>query len=101
MKATPLLLLALANFATAQEYDLLLQGGHVIDAKNQISGRRDVAIKDGKIAEVAPNIPASKARRTADVSGLYVTPGLIDLHVHVFAGDGREYMGPSSVSADD
>lgn len=101
MKATPLLLLALTNFALAQEYDLLLQGGHVIDAKNQISGRRDVAIKDGKIAEVAPNIPAAKARRTVDVGGLYVTPGLIDIHVHVFAGDGREYMGPSSVSADD
>lgn len=101
MKVSVLFMCAAATVAMAQEYDLLLQGGHVIDAKNQISGRRDVAIKDGKIAEVAPNIAASRARRTVDVSGLYVTPGLIDIHVHVFAGDGREYMGPSSVSADD
>ncbi|MCC6587878.1 MAG: amidohydrolase/deacetylase family metallohydrolase [Bryobacterales bacterium] len=101
MKSTALCFLALASVALAQDYDLLLQGGHVIDAKNQISARRDVAIKDGKIAEIASSIPASKARRTVNVTGLYVTPGLVDLHVHVFAGDGREYMGPSSVSSDD
>jgi dihydroorotase len=87
--------------ASAQSYDLLLQGGHVIDSKNKISGRRDVAITAGKIAAVAPNIPASQAKKTVDVSGLYVTPGLIDLHVHVFAGDGPEYMGQSSVFPDD
>jgi len=82
-------------------YDLVLQGGHLIDARNGISGRRDIAILDGKVAEVAPNIPASKARKAVDVSGLYVTPGLIDLHVHVFFGEGSEYMGVSSVAPDD
>lgn len=95
------LLLLMAGFACAQDYDLLLKGGHVIDPKNNISGRRDVAIKDGKIAAVAADIPASKAIKTVDVSGLYVTPGLVDLHVHVYAGSGTEYTGPSSVRPDD
>ncbi len=67
-------------------YDLLLKGGHVIDAKNNIDAVRDVAIKDGKIAKVALNIPAADAIKVVNVAGLYVTPGLIDLHTHVFWG---------------
>ncbi len=86
---------------TAQQYDLILQGGTLVDARNGISGRRDLAISNGRIAAVAPNIPASGGRKTIDVSGQYVTPGLIDIHVHVFSGDGPEYMGVSSVSPDD
>lgn len=85
----------------AQEYDLVLKGGHLIDPKNKISGRRDVAVKDGKIAEVATDIAAAKSVKTIDVSGLYVTPGLVDLHVHVYAGTGTAYTGPSSVRPDD
>jgi len=76
--------LGLAGSAFAQEYDFLLKGGHVLDARNQISAVRDVAIKDGKIAAVAENIPAARALKTVDVTGLYVTPGLIDLHGHVY-----------------
>ena len=87
--------------AWSQPYDLVLQGGTLVDAKNAISARRDVAISGGRIAAVAPNIPASDAKQAVDVSGLYVTPGLIDIHVHVFSGDGPEYMGVSSVSPDD
>ncbi len=67
-------------------YDVLLKGGQVIDPKNRISGPRDVAIKDGKIAAVAASIPAAQARKTIQVNGLYVVPGLIDIHAHVFAG---------------
>src|SRR5688500_17502032 len=67
-----------------QEYDLLLKGGHVLDARNGISAVRDVAIKDGKIAASAADIPAARAARTVDVTGLYVAPGLIDLHAHVY-----------------
>ena len=74
----------LASTAVAQEYDLLLKGGHVLDARNKISAVRDVAIKDGKVAAVADNIPAARALKTIDVAGLYVTPGLIDLHTHVY-----------------
>ena len=96
-----LLLLVVAGLIHAQEYDLLLKGGHVIDPKNKINGRRDVAIKDGRIAAVAAEIPATKAAKTVNVAGLYVTPGLVDLHVHVFAGTGTAYTGPSSVRPDD
>ena len=96
-----LLLLVLTGSMYAQEYDLLLKGGHVIDPKNKIGGRRDVAIKDGRIAAVAAGIPAAKAVKTVNVAGLYVTPGLVDLHVHVFAGTGTAYTGPSSVRPDD
>ena len=71
---------------SAQEpmYDLLLKGGHVIDPKNNIDKLMDVAVRNGKVASVAENIPASKAKTVADVKGLYVTPGLIDMHVHVY-----------------
>ncbi|HYI95147.1 MAG TPA: amidohydrolase/deacetylase family metallohydrolase [Bryobacteraceae bacterium] len=94
-------LLAFAGVTLAQDYDLLLKGGHLIDPKNRISARRDIAIKDGKVAAVEVNIPAQKALKTVDVSDLYVTPGLVDIHVHVYAGTGTEYTGPSSVRPDD
>jgi dihydroorotase len=76
----------LAGFGFAQDYDFLIKNGHVIDGKNRLSAVRDVAIKDGKIAAVAANIAASRALKTVDAGGLYVTPGLIDIHVHVFPG---------------
>ncbi|HVN04479.1 MAG TPA: amidohydrolase/deacetylase family metallohydrolase [Bryobacteraceae bacterium] len=83
-------------------YDLLLKGGHVIDGKNHISAVMDVAIANGKIAAVAADIPAAQALKTVDVSGLYVTPGLIDMHVHVYAGTGKRgaYCGDNSVYPD-
>ena len=65
-------------------YDLLLKGGHVIDPKNKISEVRDVAIAEGKVARVAVNIPAAQARKVVDLKGFYVTPGLIDIHVHLY-----------------
>jgi dihydroorotase len=79
-------LMAVSSTARAQSYDLLLKGGHVIDPKNHINADRDVAIKDGKIALVATNIPSSEAKKVVDVSGLYVTPGIIDIHTHDFWG---------------
>jgi dihydroorotase len=82
-----LLVVSFAGISSAQtDYDLLIKGGHVIDGKNGISAVRDVAIKDDKIAAVAPNLAASRALKTVDASGLYVTPGLIDIHVHVYPG---------------
>ncbi|MGB2716240.1 MAG: amidohydrolase/deacetylase family metallohydrolase [Vicinamibacterales bacterium] len=76
------------------EYDLLLKNGHVIDARNNLSAVRDVAIKDRRIAAVSANIPASRAFKTVDVSGLYVTPGLVDIHVHVYPGEKKnDYAG--------
>ncbi|MEZ5355437.1 MAG: amidohydrolase/deacetylase family metallohydrolase [Bryobacteraceae bacterium] len=94
-------ILLLAMPLLAQEYDLLLQGGTLLDARNKINARRDIAFANGKVAAVEANIPASKAKKTVDVGGLYVAPGLIDLHVHVFAGEGSEYMGKNAVFPDD
>lgn len=89
--------------ANAQEFDLLLKGGHVIDPKNNIDSKMDVAITKGKISKVAANIPSTSSKKTVDVSGLYVTPGIIDMHVHVFPGnDPGSYIanGHTSVPAD-
>jgi len=98
-----LVLILLTTVAAAQPpYDLMLRGGHVVDAKNRVSGVRDIAIKDGRIADVADHIDPSKAAKTVDVSGLYVTPGLVDIHVHVYTGTGMRgaYSGDNSVYPD-
>jgi len=68
------------------KYDLLLKGGHVIDMANNRNGIMDVAVADGKIAAVAPDIPAAGAFKVVNVAGHYVTPGLIDIHAHVTSG---------------
>ncbi len=98
------LFVAMSAFAQAQvpAYDLVLQNGHVLDDKNHIDSVMDVAIKDGKIAKVAEHIPATSAIKAIDVKGLYVTPGLIDLHVHVYNGTGEKnsYAGDNSVPPD-
>ena len=86
----------------AGPFDLVLQGGHVIDPNNNIDGPMDVGITDGKIAAVYQGLPTDSAEKVVDVSGLYVTPGLIDLHVHVYAGTGLKALtGDSSVYPDD
>ena len=71
---------------SAQTYDLLLKGGHVIDPKNNLDEIMDVAITGNKISEVSKNVNPSLAKKVIDVTGYYVTPGLIDMHVHVFNG---------------
>ncbi len=68
------------------EFDLVLKGGRVIDPKNDIDGIADVAVADGRIASVAPDIPSSGRTKTVDVSGLLVTPGLLDIHLHAYGG---------------
>ena len=83
-----LLLLSVIVFLSSksQEIDILLKGGHVIDPKNRIDTVMDIAITGNKISQVARNIPGSNAKKVIDVKGLYVTPGIIDMHVHVFNG---------------
>jgi dihydroorotase len=98
-----LAVLAWIGTASAQQkYDLLLKGGHVVDPKNEISAVRDVAIANGKVALVSANIAPAGALKVVDVSGLYVTPGLVDIHVHVYAGTGERgsYAGDNSVYPD-
>ncbi len=96
-----LLLMGPALFSQT-EYDLLIRGGRVIDPKNGLSALRDVAVRDGKIAAVAAGIDASKAKRIVDATGLYVTPGLVDIHAHVYTGTGERnsYAGDNSVYPD-
>ena len=81
-----LLLAASISILNGQDFDILLKGGHVIDPKNEINSVMDIAIKDGKIAEVAENLSVDRSSKVVDVTGLYVTPGLIDMHAHVFHG---------------
>jgi dihydroorotase len=103
---TLLVLLFLFSGAFAQQspvIDMLLKGGHVIDPKNNVNRIMDVAVTDGKISQVAPDISATLAKKVVDVSGFFVTPGLIDMHVHVFVGNDLDaYIanGPTSVSPD-
>ena len=88
--------------AAGPKYDLLLRGGHVIDARNKLSAVRDVAIANGKIAAVDAKLNPADALKTVDVSGLYVTPGLIDIHAHTYAGTGERnsYAGDNSLYPD-
>src|SRR6266852_2273502 len=76
-----------ALMATAQAgppYDLLIAGGRVVDALQNVVAIRDVACANGRIAEVAANIPKNRARQVFDATGMIVTPGLIDMHGHVY-----------------
>ncbi len=93
---------ASVNTGQAQKIDILLKGGHVIDPKNEIDSKMDVAIADGKILEVAANISAKNAKKVIVADGFYVVPGLIDLHTHVFVGSKTGFAdGYSCVSPDD
>lgn len=83
-----------------QTYTLLIRGGHVIDPANGIDAPMDVAINEGKIAAVQASIPTAQATTVVDASGLYVTPGILDIHTHVypFRTRGKNYV--ESVHAD-
>jgi dihydroorotase len=98
-----------ASRAQTAAYDLVLKGGHVIDPANHLDEVMDVAVSKGKIAAVAKDIPADKVGKVVDVTGLVVTPGLIDIHVHVthggaplnwFAPEARAHAAPLGVPAD-
>lgn len=80
-----LVMVGLVYLLPGQALDLLIKNGHVIDPKNNIDQVMDVGVKDGKIAEVARSITKT-AKKTIDATGLYVTPGLIDIHGHHFFG---------------
>ena len=103
MQRTSLLVaLAAPAILFSQQYDLILKNGHVIDPRNNINGIMDVAIAAKKIAKVAKDIPAGDGKKVVDAKGLYVTPGLVDIHVHVYAGTGvaDSFAGDSSVYPD-
>lgn len=74
----------LAVSSQAQNYSILVKGGHVIDPKNNINEPMDIAINGDKIVLVAKNIDPKTAKQVVNASGLYVTPGLVDIHSHNF-----------------
>ncbi len=84
------------------KYELLLKGGHVIDPANGVDTIADVAIRGGRIEAVKPDIPAETALSCLDMTGLYVTPGLVDIHVHLYAtaGNPGAWAGDNSVLPD-
>lgn len=79
----------------APRYDLIVKGGRVIDPSQSISGMRDIAVSGTKIARVAANMSAEDARHVLDAKGKLVTPGLIDVHTHVYDG-----VAPLGIPAD-
>lgn len=67
-------------------FDLLIKGGEVIDPGAGLVGRLDVGVSGGRVTAVAPDLPADQAGRVIDATGLIVTPGLVDLHTHIYWG---------------
>ena len=71
-----------------KEYDILLKGGHLIDPRNGIHGVKDVAIRNGLVAEIANHIESQNSTTVLDVKGMYITPGVIDIHTHLYYSTG-------------
>lgn len=105
MRNTIALILALLTLSSlhSQEIDILIKNGHVFDARNNLDTISDVSIADGKILQIAPYISDKHAKKVIDATGLYVVPGLIDPHTHVFVGPrpGKFADGFNSLSPDD
>src|SRR5918993_2526571 len=96
-------LLCCINIMWSQTYSIVIKDGHVIDPKNNINEVMDIAIDTGKIVLVAKKIDAAKAAQVVNAKGLYVTPGLIDIHTHNFVGtnlDQAYLNGPLGVMPD-
>ena len=83
-------------------FDIVLKGGHIIDPKNGVDAVLDVALSSGKIAAVAADLPTEDVGRCIDVSGLYVVPGLVDIHMHAYATPGHRdaWAGDNSILPD-
>ncbi|WP_234364010.1 amidohydrolase/deacetylase family metallohydrolase [Lunatibacter salilacus] len=95
--------LVLGTPLIAQDHDIILVNGHLIDAKNGINQPMDIAIRDGKVSKIAEKILHKEGKRVIDVQGLIISPGLIDPHTHVYVGEKPRTFagGSSSVSPDD
>lgn len=86
-------LLVISVSLAAQDYDIVIKGGHLIDPKNNINEPMDVAVRQDKVVLVAKNIDAKQAQ-VIDATGMFVTPGVIDIHSHNFFGTQEDhYLG--------
>ena len=104
-----LLLAGSRGVGQAPSYDLLIKGGHVLDPANNVDAVLDVAVSAGKIAAVAKDIPAAQAKKVVDAKGLYIVPGLVDIHYHIghggapldwFTPESRVHLQPLGIPAD-
>jgi len=96
-------LLFISQAVYCQPYSIVIKGGYVIDPKNNIHDIMDIAIADGRISSIAKKIDTSGALQVVDAKGLYITPGLIDIHAHVFIGNEPDHTysnGPLSLPPD-
>src|SRR5215472_17260935 len=109
VSAASLLWLGSPNAAEAPSYDLVLKGGHVMDPANNLDAVLDVAVAAGKIAVVEKDVPPGQAKKFVDVKGLFVVPGLIDIHYHIahggapldwFTPQARVHLQPLGIPAD-
>ena len=92
-----LFLISFSSFG--QSYDIVIRNGHVIDPKNSIDAVMDIGIRSGKIAAVAKKIDTVNAVQVVNADGLYVTPGLIDIHTHDFFGTEPDHYLSDGLSA--
>ena len=99
LKLLSLALVLMSGSLLAQNYDILIKGGHIIDPVNNIDQVMDIAIKGNKIAAIEKEISANQAKKVVDASGLIVSPGLIDMHTHNFYGTVHNRYLANSFSA--
>jgi dihydroorotase len=105
MMTSPLVLSKLSSYGASDQsviqesandlYDLVIKGGKVVDPSQNIEEVKDVAVRAGKIAKIEKNIPVNRAREVLDATGMIVTPGLVDIHVHVLP-----YVGETGTEPD-
>ena len=93
--SSPEQLLSAQSRSSSHSYDLVVKGGHVVDPSQSLSARRDVAVSGSKIARLADSIPEADALHVIDAADRIVTPGWIDIHVHVYDG-----VAPLGIPAD-
>ena len=99
----PVLMTASLWAQQPRPFDVVLKGGHVIDPKNGIDHVADVAIRDGTVVQIADSLPDESAQKVISVDGLFVVPGLVDIHTHLFHGteeDADYSNGFSAISPD-
>ncbi|MCE7063704.1 amidohydrolase/deacetylase family metallohydrolase [Dyadobacter sp. CY326] len=103
LRLTLFALLFACAAVNAQKYSLVIKGGHVIDPKNNVNGIMDVGLKGDTVMLVAKNIDAKEGKQVVNAKGLFVTPGLIDMHSHNFYGtkmDQTYSNGPNALAPD-
>src|SRR4030081_3972317 len=89
--------LASAAMGPNDKFDLVIKGGDVLDPSQSLRGKRDIGIRWGAIEAIEADIPAARASKTIDATGKLVTPGLIDLHCHVYPYGSANGISPAEI----